>query len=262
MVDRSDDEQLDALKQWWQANGTSLIVGIILAIAAIFGYKAWQNSELQEKSQSSIKYQQLVEAAAADQQSAFLEAQKPKTEAPGAEDASAEEADTAKFLAKELKESTGIKGYELLADLYLAQSQFSASQLDEAHKHLVGVLEQTESESLKRIIQARLARVEMAKGNFEAALKRLDVPAGDTFYAYFQELKGDIYKLSKKPEEAVKAYRNAREALASKPPVAEQPIIASAGTESLKTPSEAQQASAQALAWIDTKIADIGTLHE
>ncbi|MAM88157.1 MAG: hypothetical protein CME36_12715 [unclassified Hahellaceae] len=260
MVDRSDDEQLDALKQWWQANGTSLIVGVILAIAAIFGFKAWQNNQLQQEAESSLKYQQLVEAAAADQQSAFLKAQQSKAE--GDDSASTDDADTARFLAKELKEATSIKGYELLADLYLSRSHFSASELDEAHKQLIGTLEQTESESLKRIIQARLARVEMAQEKYEAALARLDVPKDDVFYTYFQELRGDIYKLTQKPELALEAYRNAREALAAKPPVVEQPLIARTETDAPEQPAEAEQVAAQALAWLDTKIADLGTAGE
>ncbi|GAA3959656.1 YfgM family protein [Allohahella marinimesophila] len=262
MVDRSDDEQLDALKQWWRANGTSLIVGVILAIAAIFGFKAWQNNQLQEKAESSLKYQQLVEAAAADQQSAFLKAQQPQADGEASADAEADDADTARFLAKELKEATGIRGYELLADLYLSQSHFSASQLDEAHKQLVSALEQTESESLKRIIQARLARVEMAQENYEAAIARLEVPRDDVFYSYFQELRGDIYKMTEKPGAALEAYRNARDALAAKPPVVEQPLIVRAEGEAPDQPDEQQQAAAQALAWLDTKIADLGAPNE
>src|SRR5690606_18779598 len=159
MVDRSDDEQLDALKQWWQTNGTSLMVGVVLAIAAIFGVKAWQNNKIQAEAESSLKYQQLVEAASADQQSAFLKAQQAKTDDAAAKDeveTDAESADTARFLAKELKEATDIQGYELLADLYLARSHFSADQLDEAHQQLLKALEQTESDSLKRILQVRL----------------------------------------------------------------------------------------------------------
>ena len=41
---RSEEEQLDAIKRWWKSNGTSLIIGVVVAAAGVFAWKAWQNS--------------------------------------------------------------------------------------------------------------------------------------------------------------------------------------------------------------------------
>lgn len=259
--DRTEEEQLAALKQWWRSNGTALIVGITLAIAAIFGYKAWQNNQLESRAQSSLLYQQLVEASNAEQQAAFLKAQQAAgSDSDSQQKADKPAADTTRFLAKELQSKTDISGYEMLADLYLAQSEFSAGELDAAHKQLENALETANSESLKRLLQARLARVESAQKQYDSALSRLDVPESDVFYPYFQELKGDIHVMQDDAKAAASAYEKARIALVNQRPEARAPIVPSQNDGQPESP-ELQQ-TAQALSLLDTKIADLGVASE
>ena len=37
----TDDEKLAELKKWWGENGGSIITGIVLGLAVLFGSKAW-----------------------------------------------------------------------------------------------------------------------------------------------------------------------------------------------------------------------------
>jgi len=41
---RTDEEQVEAIKQWWKNNGSSLLIGIGAALAIAFGWQAWQTS--------------------------------------------------------------------------------------------------------------------------------------------------------------------------------------------------------------------------
>ena len=38
---RTEEEQVEALKSWWKENGKSLIMGVVIAVAAVFGWRGW-----------------------------------------------------------------------------------------------------------------------------------------------------------------------------------------------------------------------------
>ena len=44
-VYRTEEEQIEAIKKWWQTNGNNILIGIGLAIAVVFGYQFWKDSE-------------------------------------------------------------------------------------------------------------------------------------------------------------------------------------------------------------------------
>ncbi len=54
---RTEEEQVEALKDWWKENGRSLLLGVALALAIVFGWKGWETiSGLMRKMQQlSIK---------------------------------------------------------------------------------------------------------------------------------------------------------------------------------------------------------------
>jgi len=35
----TEDEQVEAIKKWWKENGTSLIVGVVLGLSVLFGWR-------------------------------------------------------------------------------------------------------------------------------------------------------------------------------------------------------------------------------
>ena len=37
----TDEEKLELLKKWWKENGGSIITGVVLGLALLFGGKAW-----------------------------------------------------------------------------------------------------------------------------------------------------------------------------------------------------------------------------
>ncbi|MEX2327847.1 MAG: tetratricopeptide repeat protein, partial [Pseudomonadales bacterium] len=39
----TDEEQIEAIKKWWDENGKSILIGIVLALGGVFGYQAWDN---------------------------------------------------------------------------------------------------------------------------------------------------------------------------------------------------------------------------
>ncbi len=41
----SEEEQLEALKRWLSENGTSTVVGVVLAISGYLGWGFWQDKQ-------------------------------------------------------------------------------------------------------------------------------------------------------------------------------------------------------------------------
>ena len=37
----TEEQQIEALKKWWKENGSSIITGLLLGLAILFGAKSW-----------------------------------------------------------------------------------------------------------------------------------------------------------------------------------------------------------------------------
>ncbi len=61
---RTEEEQVEALKNWWKENGKSLLLTIALALAVVFGWKGWQNNQRITAENAAVMYQNLVQAVA------------------------------------------------------------------------------------------------------------------------------------------------------------------------------------------------------
>ncbi|MBZ5487137.1 tetratricopeptide repeat protein [Halomonas aquamarina] len=190
MADRSEEEQLDVIKRWWKENGTSLIAGAVLAAAGVFGWNAWQNYQEGQSEAASVRYQQLVSIATADE----LDEQ----QAAGARE-----------LIAELTDDYGKTLYADLALLLDARIAVQQDDLDAARE----ALEQVADGSSRRFVQSlawlRLARLEVASNNPDAALELLDEPISDSLAAQRADVRGDAFAALGQTEQARSAWQEA-----------------------------------------------------
>lgn len=186
---RTEDEQVAAIKNWWANNGRSLLIGIGLALAIVFGWQAYQNSVIQTKTEASGLYQQLVTEATKNN---FDD----------------EEADTLGFLANELKTKYTSTEYAVFAALFLAKESVGKKDYTAAKSELEWVISNTDDKRVKHIASARIARILSAEGKHEEALALLNSTLPQ-FEANFLELRGDINKRLGKTQEAIDAYSSA-----------------------------------------------------
>jgi predicted negative regulator of RcsB-dependent stress response len=61
---RTEEEQIDAIKNWWKSKGLSTIFQILVVVVLYFGWQAWQSQQQQTAEAASTVYQQLLDAAA------------------------------------------------------------------------------------------------------------------------------------------------------------------------------------------------------
>ncbi|MEX0603163.1 MAG: tetratricopeptide repeat protein [Marinobacter sp.] len=195
---RTDEEQVEAIKDWWKRNGSSLLIGIVAALAIVFGWQAWQDHQAEKRSVAAAQFSKLVNSLG--------------------EGSDEERTETVGYLAKELQENFEDSAYAIYATLILAQQQLmdqaepeaAEASLEWAHARVEG------GSALELIVRSRLAQAQFAAGRHDEALETLD-GAGETgeFAGIYSELQGDILLAKGDRAAAEEAYRSAREASTS-----------------------------------------------
>lgn len=193
----TEEEQLEALKRWWKENGTSIIVGVILAVAAVFGWRAWQSHQYAQGELTSGLYSDLIYAIQASQNNAGEQSLA-----------------TVAHLAGRLKTEFDNSVYARYAALLLAKQAVENNEFEAAQQELQWVLDRTDArDSLRAIVELRMARLLLAMGGSDhaqealALLEASDVPG---YKASRAEVRGDLYQSLGQLEEARGAYREAR----------------------------------------------------
>jgi predicted negative regulator of RcsB-dependent stress response len=190
---RTDEEQVEAIKQWRKNNGSSLLIGIGAALAIVFGWQAWQNHEAQQRSEAASQFVTLMNAF-------------------GSQDETS--ADTVAFVAKTLRDDHADSAYAVYANLMLARVQLMQnSDAEGAVESLQWALEKAaDTQPLALVVRSRLAQAQMAVEDYGAALATIDgAKDSDAFGAIFAELRGDILLAKGDQEGARDAYLAARE---------------------------------------------------
>lgn len=190
---RTEEEQVQAIKDWWKNNGSSLLIGIGAALAIVFGWQAWQNHQAQQRAEAANQFANLLNAfSSADEESA----------------------DTVGFVAETLRDEHGDSAYAIYGNLVLARQQMVEGEDPAAAVETLNwALEKAAGHpALELVIRNRLARAQFAAGEHDAALATLDnATNADAFAAIFSELKGDVLLAKGDRDGAREAYLGARE---------------------------------------------------
>lgn len=191
---RTDEETVEAIKDWWKKNGASLLIGIGAALAIVFGWQAWQNQQIQHRTEAASQFATLINAYTDDSDENRVE--------------------TVEFVASTLKEDYSDSAYAVYGSLILAKQQLmDQNDADAAISTLEWANSQTDQSSpLSLIIRSRLARAQFDVEAYDAALSTIEGASdADSFDAIFSELRGDILLAQGNTEEAREAYLKARE---------------------------------------------------
>jgi predicted negative regulator of RcsB-dependent stress response len=198
-VYRTEQEQVEALRLWFKNNGSAVFVAICLAVALVFGWQGWQDYRRNQVDAASIAYNGLLEAFDKLEQS------------EGADKAAKEELEaTVAFRAKALSTEHQGTTYATYASLLVAARAVTAGNLDVAQKELDTALASTSDETLKKLINLRLARVKFAQGKADDALALANNDGGIFQFGY-EQLKGDIYLEKGDRTKARDAYKAAQQ---------------------------------------------------
>ena len=182
-VNQTEQEQIEALQKWWADNRRAVISGLIIGLAAVFGWRGWQSYLLTMAEEASDLYTNMI-----------IEMRDQKN-------------DKAREYAAKLMNEYSRTTYADFAALMLARLDVENAKPDEAIKHLQQVLDDADQDSLKHLARLRLARILLDQNRTDEAWSMLKVDDEGAFMASYAELKGDIYARQGKFDDARTAYQ-------------------------------------------------------
>jgi len=161
----NENEQTEALRNFFANNGKALAIGVVIGIAALGGWRYWSSHQDDTAKTVSAEYQQLTTA---------MQAGKPET-----------------LEAVNRFASENSNTYGALAAMDLAKQYVDAGQLDKAAALLQNGLKDTKDANLQAVINLRLARIQLQQNQADAALKTLDGVKGDGWTAIVADIRGE-----------------------------------------------------------------------
>ncbi len=199
-VGSDEEEQIEAVKNWLDQNGTSLAITILIAVGGVFGYQTWDKSTREYAESASAVYQELREA---------VEVSPTGTLALGG-GLNDEQRATARYLAGQLKSEYEDTTYAVFASLHLARNAADDRDWDAARSELTWALDRAEG-GIKLIARLRLARVMLQQDEADAALKLLYGVEAGSLLSSVEEVRGDILAKLGRSDDARAAYQRAFE---------------------------------------------------
>lgn len=187
-VYNSEQEQVEALKAWWDKNGRSSLVTLVLFLMAVFGWQQWDGHRKGVAEAASTHYQKMMGMMEQDSNNAI---------------------EAGRALIASYPDSI----YAVMASMAMARLAVEQKDLDAAAAHLRSAMQNSDQPELTALARLRLARVELAQGKPDAALTTL----GSEKSAANDELRGDILLAQGKPDEARASYTRALEGYVETP---------------------------------------------
>lgn len=180
----TDEDRIEAIKKWWRENGTAVILGLLLGIGSLVGWRMWTGYVENQSVQASEIYLSMQGLAQVDAQAA---------------------AEQGQILKADFRRTP----YATVAALDLARMAAEAGDLEQAEEHLHWVIDRTRYDDQKHLARTRLARVLIADGRHQDALNTLDGDIPEGFLAVVEELRGDAHRGLGENSEARAAYDRA-----------------------------------------------------
>ncbi|GAB3788341.1 YfgM family protein [Dyella agri] len=189
-----DYEQSERVQKWLRENGLSIAVGIAIGLVGIFGLQQWRKHQANNEAAAATLYQQAQVALAGGKPTA------------------------ATAFVDELMKDYAKSPYALFAVSDQAKQQVQDKQLDKAIASLQWAESHATDPALKALVELRLASVQLAKGDSQAALTTLEAMPAGQYTGLNQELRGDALVKLGRADDARKAYQAAMTALGEDAP--------------------------------------------
>jgi predicted negative regulator of RcsB-dependent stress response len=184
-MEYDEHEQSERVRGWLRQNGSSLITGIALGLALVFGWQWWQGRGERHKVEAAGQYETLGQAV------------------------ESKDATKVKLLSTQVREKFEDTGYADLAVLRQAAFLHENGKDDEALALLRAERPKVTDTGLAELIDIRIARLLLISGKADDAAKELAKLSAPQFPQVVDELGGDIAVAQGKRDEARKRYESA-----------------------------------------------------
>ncbi|BAJ01348.1 YfgM family protein [Shewanella violacea] len=179
----TEEQQVDAIKQFWKDYGSSIAVGAVVGLGGLFGWNYYSDHQITQAELASEAFQAVSASNISD--NGMLTA--------------------AENFAKDHSQ----KGYQSLLELIVAKAAVEAGDLEKAEATLKSVVASAPDKGLVMVATMRLARVQAEQGQIATAITTLSQVSDPAFTAQRDELKGDFLVRKGDDEQAKAAYQAA-----------------------------------------------------
>jgi predicted negative regulator of RcsB-dependent stress response len=177
----TDEEQMARLRDWWQQNGTSLIVGVVLVVIGVVGWRWYQSSVEERIANGSDLYAQWLES----------------------------QGEARQRLGELIEQEAAGTAYPTFVLFHQARDAVEAGDLASAEANLQSAVTAAPGRELADLARLRLARVLFDLDRGSEALEALRQIRGEGYRALAAELQGDIHLASGDRAGAHEAYASA-----------------------------------------------------
>jgi len=202
-IDSADEENVEALKKWWQENGKQLLVSVFVVLGGIGGWDLYQNSEQESRNAASDIYEEILALTLKTDNGPLSDSERENIISYG----------------QQLREEYPTSSYASFGTLFAAAAEVENRNLSQAEILLNWILENSTGglfssteDGLLLTTKLRLGRVLLAQGDAARALDFVNTVDPKEFETGFAELRGDIYVALDQLEEAQDAYSIAQQA--------------------------------------------------
>lgn len=191
-LDLQEQEQLDALKAFWNKQGNLITWALVLALGAFAAWNGWNYWQREQGLKAGAMFDELDRASLAG------------------------DADKAARVFADLQQNFPATAFAQQGGLLLARLQFDKGQLDAAKTSLAWVAEKAPEDEIKTVARLRLAALQAEAKQYDEALKTLAAATAPGFEALVADRRGDVLTLQGKKPEALLAYQAAYKAMSDK----------------------------------------------
>ncbi|GIX21228.1 MAG: hypothetical protein KatS3mg121_0011 [Gammaproteobacteria bacterium] len=182
----SEQEQIEALKDWWQENGKAVVLGVVLGLGAIFGYRFWDQYTDTRARLAGGRFTQLMADLGENKDPAAL-----------------------RGVIAELREEHAGTLFAEAAGLVDAKLAVDEDALEAAAAALAPLAGEASEAPLAQLAVLRLATVQLAAGRVEEAGRTLEADLPAAYRARQAELRGDVARARGDLAAALAAYDEA-----------------------------------------------------
>ena len=188
-LDTHEQEQLDALKAWWQDNGTSILGIILIVLASVGGWRGWEYYQNQQSIESATLFQQFIQQMDSG------------------------DVDRINDAAIAIRDKFSGSGYSPRAMLLASGVNEQNEDRIVAKGQLQWVIDNASEEGLKDVARLRMAALLLDEEQYAEAMQQLGGTHTPAFDGLYSDLKGDVLLAQGKTDEARSSYNLAYEKL-------------------------------------------------
>ena len=181
--DLEEQEQLAAIKAWWQQYGNMVMLAVTAALLTIAAYQGWRYYRSTQTMSALALYEQLERAQRGGEQKKAID------------------------IAAQITSRYGGTPYAVMAALTSARLAVATGDLAGAKTQLKWVMDNARDDDTRDLARLRLAGVLLDEKSYPEALALVETKVGDSLAGLYAELKGDILATQDKRAEARTAYQ-------------------------------------------------------